>query len=283
MLGLGPLHIIGLEEARDKAHEARRALLNGIDPIAQKESERAARLKSITVEAAAREFFQTHKAKYRNPKGARQFLASIETYVLPILGPLPVADIDVTLVLKVLEQPHEDGQTLWHAIPKTASHIRGRVEAILAWATTRGYRSGDNPARWTGHLKNVLPSWRSIRRVEHHPALPYVEIPEFIAALQKRPGVSAAALEFTVLTCVRTSETIGAVWSEIDFENATWNIPAWRMKAARDHRVPLVARTAESFGRQSGCLRSVTNRLLSLYLQSSQPIACAVADFFGCS
>ncbi len=246
-MGLGPVDLVTLEQARDKAHNARKLLLAGIDPLQEKLAEKAARLKQITFEDAARQYHAEHKAKYRNPKGARQFIASLESYVFPVFGPTAVSAIDKAAVLSVLKQVHPrwKDKTLWTAIPKTASHIRGRIEAVLDWAAGHDYRSGENPARWGGHLDAVLPSWRTLRKVVHHPALPYAELPGFMKKLRARRGISSRALEFTILTCVRTNETIGALWSEIDLENATWCIPALRMKAERDHRVPLTDRAVE--------------------------------------
>jgi integrase len=159
-------------------------------------------------------------------------------YVLPKIGRLAVADVDVGQVLRVLE-PH------WQVKAVTMSRVRARIESVLDWATVRGYRAGDNPARWRGHLSEVLPAPSKIARVEHHVALPYVELPKFMEELAAVPGIAARALEFLVLTAGRTGEVAGAVWSEIDFETATWTIPKSRMKASREHRVPLFARAVE--------------------------------------
>jgi integrase len=159
-------------------------------------------------------------------------LNTLKTYVFPKIGKLPVADIDTGLVLKCIEP-------IWQGKTETANRTRGRIEAVLDWATVRGYREGDNPARWRGHLSEVLPARGKIQKTNHHAALPIGEVPAFMTALREQQGVAARALEFTILTAARTGETIGARWSEIDFDNATWTVPAGRMKASKEHRVPL--------------------------------------------
>jgi integrase len=161
--------------------------------------------------------------------------------VYPILGDLPVQAVDVTLVMKAIEP-------IWQPKPETASRVRGRLESVLDWATARGYRSGENPARWRGHLENLLPQKSKVRRVEHHAALPYVEISAFMAELRAQEGVAAQALEFLTLTAARTSEVLGARWGEIDLKEKTWIIPAVRMKAGREHRVPLSKSTLRLLG-----------------------------------
>jgi integrase len=149
-----------------------------------------------------------------------------------MFGSLPVQAIDVGLVLKALEP-------IWTAKPETANRVRGRIESVLDWATARGYRQGENPARWRGHLENLLPGKSKVRRVKHHAALPYVEMADFMTQLKEQEGVAARALEFTILTAARTGEVIGATWSEINFDERLWTVPADRMKAGKEHRVPL--------------------------------------------
>jgi len=158
----------------------------------------------------------------------------MERYSGALIGSLPVQDVDVSLVMKVLEP-------IWMSKPETATRMRERIEQVLDWAKVRGYREKENPARWRGHLQNLLPNSSKVRRVKHHPALPYAQVAEFMATLRKREGVSAAALEFAILTAARTSEVIGATWDEIDVQSRIWSVPAARMKANRDHRVPLSA------------------------------------------
>ena len=241
-MGLGPLHSVGLADARRKAAEARRLRAEGVDPIEAREAERAKAAleaaRAITFKKAAEQYIEAHRAGWRNAKHADQWSSTLETYAYPVLGSLPVQDIDVPLVLKVLEP-------IWKTKTETASRVRGRIEAVLDWATVRGYRHGDNPARWRGLLENVLPQRSKVQRVEHHPALPYAEIGAFVAALRKQEGISARALEFAILTAARTGEVIGTRWGEFDLAEKAWTIPAERMKAGREHRIPLAPRALE--------------------------------------
>jgi len=156
----------------------------------------------------------------------------LQTYVYPIFGDLPVQTVDVGLVTKAIEP-------IWATKPETASRVRGRIESVLDWATVRGYREGENPARWRGHLEKLLPARRKVAAVEHHAALAYPELPAFMGEFRQRDGVAARALEFAILTAARTGEVLGARWSEIDLESRLWTIPGGRMKAGREHRVPL--------------------------------------------
>jgi integrase len=233
-MGLGPLHTIDLEEARERARHARRALLDGADPLAVREAEIRRRAleaaRTITFEAAAKTYYKDHEASWKNAKHRQQFLNTLKTYAFSKIGGLPVADIDTGLVLKCIEP-------IWQEKTETANRTRGRIEAVLDWSTVRGFRTGDNPARWRGHLSEVLPARGKIQKTNHHAALPIDEMPAFMTALREQQGVAARALEFTILTAARTGETIGARWSEI--VNATWTIPAGRMKASKEHRVPL--------------------------------------------
>ena len=238
-MGMGPLHTIGLGEARTRAGEYRKQRCDGVDPIEARRAERQqARLdgaKSITFKACAEKFIAAHKAGWRNAKHSAQWEATLETYVYPEIGSLAAQAIDTGLVLRVLEP-------IWSKKPETASRLRGRIEAILDWARVRGYRQGENPARWRGHLDKLLPARAKVRRVEHHAALPYAEIGNFMQALRRQEGTAARALEFTILTAARTGEAIGATWGEIDFGANVWTISAERMKAGREHRVPLSER-----------------------------------------
>jgi integrase len=241
-MGLGPVHTISLADARERALKARRLLLDGIDPLDARKAEKAARAleaaRAITFERATRDYFDQHEKSWKNGKHAAQFLTTLETYAFPVLGKLPVAAIDTSLILKVLEP-------IWPTITETASRVRGRIEAVLNWATVRGYRSGENPARWKGHLAEVLPARGKIAKIEHHAALAFDALPAFAAALRTREGIAARALEFTILTAARTGEVIGATWDEIDLETKTWTVPAGRMKAGKEHRVPLSDRAVE--------------------------------------
>ncbi|AUX78117.1 tyrosine-type recombinase/integrase [Sinorhizobium fredii] len=248
--GLGSLDDFSLKEARERARAARQKIADGIDPIDVKRAERAARAveaaKAVTFEEAARQYFDQNEPRWRNRKAAAQFLSTMEDYVFPVFGKVSIAQVDTGLVLKALEREHPNrpGKSVWMAIPETANRIRGRIENVLDWATTRGYRDGENPARWRGHLQNVLPARGKIQRVEHHPAMPYSKLPTFMAQLAKREGVAAKALEFTILTAARTGEVIGATWDEIDLDGKVWTVPAGRMKASKEHRVPLSDRAA---------------------------------------
>ena len=173
----------------------------------------------MTFKEAARKYNEQNEPRWQNRKAAAQFLSTMEAYVFPVFGDVSVADVDTGLVLQALERehPNQPGKSLWLAIPETASRVRGRIENVLDWAKTRGYRDGENPAQWRGHLQNVLPRGR-FRDVEHHPALAYDDVPAFMVALAERDGVAARALEFTILTAARTGEVIGATWDEIDLE-----------------------------------------------------------------
>jgi integrase len=235
-MGLGPVHALGLAEAREKARDCRRLRLDGLDPIeARKVARMQARLdaaKAMTFEACAERYIASHKAGWRNPKHAAQWPATLATYVYPVFGSLPVQAVDVRLVMNAIEP-------IWTTKPETASRVRGRIESVLDWATARGFRQGENPARWRGHLENLLPKKSKVRRVEHHAALPHAEIAAFMTELRQQEGVAASALEFAILTAARTGEVIGATWNEIDFAEQLWTVPAERMKAGKEHRVPL--------------------------------------------
>ena len=235
-MGLGPLHTVGLADARQKVLECRKLRLDGIDPIeARRLERRRAQLEaasSITFAECAEAYIEAHRPGWRSAKHAAQWSATLEDYAYPILGKVSVQSIDVGLVMKVIEP-------IWAEKTETASRVRGRIEAILDWAIARGLRRGDNPARWRGQLENLLPKRAIVRPVEHHRALPYADIGVFMARLRDQQGVSAAALEFAVLTATRTAEVTGARWSEIDLVERIWTIPGERIKDGREHRVPL--------------------------------------------
>jgi integrase len=235
-MGLGSVVLYSLAEARRKAADARRLVAEGIDPIEQRAAlaaaEAATAAKAMTFEDAARAYIKAHQAGWRSPKSLAAWTGTLGTFVYPTLGALPVQLVDVGLVMKAIEP-------IWATKPETASRVRGRIEAVLDWATTRGYRSGENPARWRGHLENLLPKKNKIRRVAHHAALPYAKLSDFMTELREQQGVAARALEFAILTAARTAEVIGARWDEINLAECLWTIPADRMKAGRRHRVPL--------------------------------------------
>jgi integrase len=235
-MGLGPTHTIDLAEARERARRARQQLLDGIDPLGARAAARAtaklAAAKELTFEEAATQYFEHHEGGWRNAKHRAQFGSSMATYVYPTIGKLSVAAIDTGLVLKCIEP-------VWHDKTETANRVRRRIESVLDWATVRGYRTGDNPARWKGHLSEALPARARIQKTEHLPALPFAELPEFMTTLVTRAGSAARALEFVILTAARTGEVTGATWDEINLTEKTWTVPANRIKGGREHRVPL--------------------------------------------
>jgi integrase len=241
-MGLGPFHTVSLQEARERARKARQQLLDGRDPLETRRAELARvaleQAKTVTFEEATTAYFNAHQAKWRNAKHRAQFLSTMREYAFPKLRKLAVADVDLGSVLGVLEP-------IWGTKTETASRVRGRIEAVLDWATVRNLRAGDNPARWRGHLEHVLPARARLAKPKHHAALAYSELPAFMAALKQRDGVAARALEFAILTAARTGEVIGARWDEFDVGAKTWTVPAGRMKAAREHRVPLSDRAIE--------------------------------------
>jgi len=247
-LGLGALHTFDLDDARERARQARKLLADGIDPLEVKRAERATKAlkedRSMTFKEAAQQYFKGHERSWRNAKHRAQFLSTLEAYAYPKIGALPVAEITTPLVLKAIEP-------IWQEKTETASRVRGRIERVLDWATVRGYRAGDNPARWRGHLDQVLPGRGKIAKVRNHPRLPYGDLPSFMTELAVRVGIAARALEFSILTAARTGEVTGARWTEIDLDNATWNIPQERMKAAREHRVPLSGRAVAILNRRA--------------------------------
>lgn len=238
-LGLGACHTVTLTEARKRAKQARQQLLDGNDPIDTKHEKRraalATRARMMTFDQCATAYIEAHRHGWKNPKHADQWTNTINTYASPTIGSLAVSAVDTALVMKVL-------QPIWTTKTETATRLRGRIESILGWATVSGYRSGDNPARWRGHLDNLLPKRSKVAKVAHHPALPYSEMAGFIKQLRAQAGVAALALEFTILTATRTGEIIGARWDEIDLASKTFTIPSERMKAEREHRVPLCTR-----------------------------------------
>lgn len=237
-MGLGALANVSLAQAREKAREARKLLSDGIDPIeAKREAQTRAALEkasAITFEDAAKAYIAAHSPSWRNPKHREQWPNTLRDYVYPVIGGLPVSAVNVTHIVRILE-------LIWTSKPETASRVRGRIEAILDWATARGYRTGENPARWRGHIENLLPRRSKVQSVKHHPALPYADMGAFMVALRAQDGMAALALQFLILTVARTSETLGARWQEIDMGAATWTIPADRIKAGREHRIPLSA------------------------------------------
>jgi integrase len=238
-MGLGSFNTFSLAEARERARTCRQQVADGLDPIELRKTKRdgaaAKDAKRVTFKEAAERYIKSHEKAWKNPKHRQQWSNTLETYAYPVMGRLPVDAIELPHILRVLEP-------IWYTKTETASRLRGRVERILAWAIVREYRWGDNPARWSGHLSETLPSKHSIAKAKHHAALPFTELPEFMGELRPVGHVSARALEFTILTAARTTETIEAEWSEFNLDAATWTIPAERMKSDRPHCVPLSKR-----------------------------------------
>ena len=237
-MGLGPVTTFTLAEARDKALTCRKLCYEGTDPIEMRRGQRqdaaVEAAKAITFRTCAEGYIEAHKAGWRNDKHAAQWTATLATYAFPVFGDLPVQAVDTGLVLKALE-------AIWNTKPETATRVRGRIESVLDWAATRDYRRGENPARWKGHLQNLLPKRSKVRKVEHHAALPFKDVPAFMQSVAAQPGVASKLMAFTILTAARTGEALGARWSEIDMDAGIWTVPVERMKAGAEHRVPLSA------------------------------------------
>lgn len=235
-MGLGPLHTVSLAEARDKALQARKQLLDGLDPIearhAHRQTSLASAARALSFDQCAEQYIETHRAGWRNAKHAEQWTNTLATYASPVFGALPVAAVDTALVLKVLTP-------IWTKKTETAKRVRGRIESVLSWATAQHLRTGENPARWKGHLDNLLAAPEKVAKVEHHPALPYAKMGEFMEKLRAEQGTSARALEMIILTAARTSEVLNSTRTEFDLDAGIWTIPGERMKAGKDHRVPL--------------------------------------------
>ncbi|CAK0036275.1 putative phage integrase [Burkholderia pseudomallei] len=235
-MGLGPVHTVSLVEARIKALDCRRQLVNGIDPLdaklAKRRAEKREQAKSLPFRDCASQYIETHRQSWKNGKHAAQWESTLTTYAYPVFGDMLVSDIDTDEVVQVLEP-------IWTTKTETATRLRGRIEAILAWATVRRYRAGLNPARWKGHLDQLLAKPSRLQKVQHHAALPYSDAPSFMKLLQAQEGTAALALQLVILTASRTNEVIGARRAEFDLASGVWTIPAERMKAKREHRVPL--------------------------------------------
>lgn len=237
-LGLGGYPDVTLQQARNRARETKEQIRRGIDPVAQRKAARAALMadqaKSLTFGEAAKRFLASKTREFRNPKHIKQWQSTLDTYASPVIGRLPVDAVELAHIIQILEP-------IWQEKTETASRLRGRIESVLSWATVSGFRSGDNPARWRGNLDAVLPKPGKLKKVRHHRAVPWAEIGAFMQALRQREGVAARALEFAILTAARSGEVRGATWDEIDLTAKTWTIPAERMKAQREHSIPLCA------------------------------------------
>lgn len=235
-IGLGPYPDVGVSAARDKARALREQIAAGIDPVAERQAAlqavREEQAKSVTFAVAMDRYLDSKLTEFSNPKHKQQWRNTLTTYALPVLGLLQVQDITVQHVQKALD-------AIWLTKTETATRVRGRIEAVLAWATVQGYRSGDNPARWKGNLDAVMPKPSKVNKTGNHPAVAIADLPGWFAMLRTREGMAARALEFLTLCASRSGEVRGMEWGEVDLEARMWTIPAERMKAGKEHRVPL--------------------------------------------
>jgi integrase len=238
MMGLGSRHTVNLAQARELARQARAQLLAGTDPLAGRATSRAVSARTMTFQQCAEAYIAAHQAGWKSGKHRQQWTSSLATYALPVIGDLPVSAIDTAAVMRVL-------RPIWEQKPETASRLRGRLEQVLGWASVNGHRSGDNCARWRGHLEHLLPTKTRVHQVQHYAALPYSELPAFLVKLRSQDGIAARALEFLVLTAARAGDIVGGgrddaeplKWQHLDIENRLWTIPKTKTGAA--HRVPL--------------------------------------------
>jgi len=234
-IGLGSYPEISLADAREAAREVKKKIRQGVDPVEERKAARRLMIeqsKRMPFSEAARLCHEKKQSEFKNEKHRKQWFSTIERYAIPVIGDMPVDEVELQHILSVLEP-------IWHTKTETATRLRQRLEAVLSWATVSGHRSGDNPARWQGHLDAVLPKPNKLKKVNHHTALPYQQMGAFMKDLRQRKGTTARCLEFIILTACRSGEARLAVWNEIDLENKVWTIPGDRMKAGKDHTVPL--------------------------------------------
>lgn len=235
---IGPVHTVDIDLARKMAAECRLMRLHGLDPIEERRKQREAiklqQAKQITFSKAAADYIATQTPGWKNKKHAGQWSATVETYANPIFGSKAVADVTADDVLACL-------RPIWVSKNETAARLRGRIESILDWATVKHLRTGDNPARWRGHLEHSLPTISRTARIKHHPALPYKRMAEFMLDLRQQQTTATACVELVILTACRSGEARGADWAEVDLDAGLWVIPAGRMKAGKDHRITLSA------------------------------------------
>jgi len=235
-MGLGSLATVNLKDAREKARICRLKLLEGINPLVDKKQSLRLIAKNsagmMSFEDCANSYIKAHKSSWKNPKHLQQWENTIKTYAIPIIGKLNASDIETAHIRKILDP-------IWHTKTESAVRLRGRIETILDWAKVAGYREGENPARWSGHLEQMFPAPNKIKEEIPHPALPWNQISTFMGILRTKEDLSAKACEFGILTATRTNEIILAKWSEIDFERKIWLLSAERMKSNKEHRVAL--------------------------------------------
>jgi integrase len=241
-IGLGGFPDVPLAKAREKAREARDLIAKGIDPVENRRAILsrliAQQAANLTFEKATLAYIAGHEAGWRNAKHAQQWRNTLEAYAFPVIGSMLVRDVELPHVLRIIEP-------IWQTKTETATRLRGRIETVLDWATARGHREGLNPARWRGHLDKMLPKPSKVAKSEHHSAVPVAELGAFMQRLRAAEGMGAKALEFAILTAARSGEVRGALWSEIDMDAATWTVPGDRMKAGKEHRVPLSGAAVE--------------------------------------
>jgi integrase len=267
-VGLGPVQTVRLHEAREKARRLRQQLLDSIDPLTEKKKARQALLAEkarVTFREVAEMYRRAHGDSWRSTEHRQQWQNSLATYVLPKIGALPVSDVDTSAVVRILEP-------IWKEKRETASRVRGRIEAILDFATAREFRRGDNPARWKGHLSELFPA--KTAPVKHFKAIAYPEMPAFMSDLRRRDSIAAKGLEILVLTASRSSQVIGAVWGEINLDAKEWVVPAKRMKREREHIVPLCERAIEVLSgieRAGDRIFPITKNTMLQLLQSLRP------------
>ena len=234
--GLGSFPTISLDAARKAAQFCRQLRSDGHDPIEYKQRLKADKqleeAKGVTFKECALSYIDSHKSGWKNRKHEQQWKNTLATYAYPVIGKISVQDVDVGLVMKILEP-------IWFEKTETASRVRSRIENVLDWAKVRKYRTGENPALWRGHLDKLLPKRTKVQKVKHFAAMPYIDSPDYFRSIRQIDTVSAKALAFSILTATRSNETREAKWCEIDLKNHMWIIPEDRMKANREHRVPL--------------------------------------------
>ena len=234
-MGLGSADLVSVARAKELALRHRLAILEGRCPLTERrEARKKERPRILNFHQVAELYLGAHAATWRNAKHRAQWSATLDTYAGPVLGDLPVAQISTAEIMRVLEP-------IWHEKPETASRVRGRIETVLDYAAARHWRTGGNPARWRGHLESLLPHRSKVRTIKHHAAVPWRDLPALWVQLAGRADISALALCFTLITGVRTNEAIGARWTELDLDRKVWTIPATRMKAGREFRIPLSA------------------------------------------
>lgn len=260
-MGLGPFPTLSLAQAREHALTLNKLLLEGKDPLVERrqaaanlltaieEASKAAQKKAVTFETAAKRYINSQKAGWRNAKHSAQWTSTLTTYAYPVIGQKALSAITTEDIVQILEP-------IWDTKTETATRVRGRIESVLNWAKVMGHCAGENPARWKAHLENIFPKRSKVAEVRHHPAVPYSELPLLMQKLSQCEGVGARALEFTILTACRCKEVTHARWPEINMVEKTWTIPASRMKASKEHVVPLseaaikVLQTMEGFSEE---------------------------------